>query len=68
MGHTDGSPATPSERPMKSMACCVACVVAPAVTPPVRTVVVAPRPILKATTPALPTGRRLTPETGPPKA
>lgn len=65
-GHKGSAPS--SERTMKSMACCVACVVAPSITPPVRAVVAAPRPILKATTPALPVGRHPSPDTGPPKA
>lgn len=65
-GH-DGSAPSP-DRAMKSMACCVACIAAPGVTPPVRAGVgfraALPQPALRT----LPTGRRLVPETGPPKA
>lgn len=67
-GATPDAPASTPDRPMKSMACCVACIAAPAVVPPVRTGVMArpapPHPGLRA----LPTGRRPSPETGPPKA
>lgn len=67
-GRTSDAPASKPERPMKSMACCVACIAAPAITPPVRTGVAArpvrPRPVLRI----LPAGRRPSPDTGPPKA
>jgi hypothetical protein len=60
---------TPSpNKPMKSMACCVACIAAPAIVPPGGAGVSArpttPQPTLRI----LPTGRRPSPETGPPKA
>lgn len=65
-GHGDSAPRP--DKPMKSMACCVACIAAPTISPPDRSGTVArltsPQPALRA----LPTGRRLSPETGPPKA
>ena len=68
VGRSSGAPTSTPDKPMKSMACCVACIAAPAVVPPIRTGVAArpapPQPTLRA----LPTGRRLSPETGPPKA
>ena len=67
-GMTSDAPASTPDKPMKSMACCVACIAAPAFIPPIRSDVAvrvaAPQPTLRA----LPSGRRLTPETGPPKA
>lgn len=66
MGHGDSAPKP--DKPMKSMACCVACIAVPTITPPDRSGVAArpmsPQPAARA----LPVGRRLTPETGPPKA
>ena len=69
MSGTASHDTTPSsDKPMKSMACCIACIAAPAIVPPIRTGVAVrptpPQPTLRA----LPIGRRLTPETGPPKA
>jgi hypothetical protein len=66
MGHGDGAPQP--DKPVKSMACCVACIAAPGVTPPVRSGVAVRAALPHPTLPALPTGRRLTPETGPPRA
>ena len=67
-GMTSDTPASTPDRPMKTMACCVACIAAPAIILPIRTGVAArptqPQPTLRAR----PTGRRLTPEIGPPKA
>ncbi len=67
-GMETGKSAPASERPMKSMACCVACIAAPTVAPPLRTGVAArpglPQPVLRV----LPTGRRPSPDTGPPKS
>lgn len=67
-GMTSEAPASTPDKPMKSMACCVACVAAPAIVPPVRTGLTTratpPLPILRV----LPTGRRPSPDTGPPKA
>lgn len=66
MGHGDSAPQP--DKPMKSMACCVACIAAPAITPPDRSGITvrpaSPQPAARA----LPVGLRLTPETGPPKA
>lgn len=66
MDHGGSAPAP--DKSMKSMACCVACIAAPTITPPDRSGVEArpasPQPAARA----LPVGRRLTPETGPPKA
>ena len=67
-GMTSDAPASTPDKPMKSMACCVACIAAPAIVPPFRTNVAVrlkqPQPALRL----LPAGRRLSPETGPPKA
>lgn len=63
-----GDTAPRPDKPMKSMGCCVACIAAPAITPPDRSGV-AMRPVsLAPASSALPVGRRLTPETGPPRA
>jgi hypothetical protein len=66
-GAASHAPTSTPDRPMKSMACCVACIAAPAVVPPVRTGVTIrptpPQPALRV----LPTGRRPSPDTGPPK-
>lgn len=64
-GHGD-APSQP-DKPMKSMACCVACIAAPGITPPDRSGVAARPASLKPAARALPVGLRLTPETGPPK-
>ena len=66
MGHGDSTPQP--DNPMKSMACCVACIAAPAITPPVRSGVTGRAALPQPAARALPAGRRLTPETGPPKA
>lgn len=67
-GMTSDAPASRPERPMKSMACCVACIAAPGIVSPVGAGVMArptlPQPNLRV----LPTGRRPSPDTGPPKA
>ncbi len=67
-GKTSDTPARSPERPMKSMACCVACIAAPAIVPPMRSTVASrpgmPQPAVRI----LPTGRRPSPDTGPPKA
>lgn len=71
-GHGDrtSQPGVPHQpdKPMKSMACCVACVTAPLLTPPDRSNVVASPATLRPAGRILPPGRGLTPETGPPKA
>lgn len=67
-GMAHGAPASTPDWPMKSMACCVACVAAPSLTPPVRSAVTLPRARPVALDRALPTGLRTSPETGPPKA
>ncbi len=66
-GTPSDPPSGPAERPMKSMACCVACIAAPSITPPVRTAVATRGATPQPTVRILPTGRRLTPDTGPPK-
>lgn len=68
VGMDDGVPSSTPERPLKSMACCVACIAAPALTPPLRSAVTLPRARPVAFDPAVLTGRLTTPETGPPKA
>jgi hypothetical protein len=62
------SPASTPDRPMKSMACCVACIAAPTVTPHMRAAVtqLSARPV--ALDRILPTGLHAMPETDPPKA
>jgi len=62
------TPAPSSERPIKSMGCCIACVAASIVTPPDAT-----GPALRPQSPqpavrTLPSGLLVSPETGPPKA
>lgn len=68
VGVDHGSPASTPDRPMKSMACCVACIAAPTVTPHVRAAVTQLRARPVALDRVLPTGLRAMPETGPPKA
>lgn len=67
-GMASDPPASAPERPTKTMGCCVACIAAPAIVPPVRNNSAvrpaSPRPVLRV----LPTGRRTLPETGPPRA
>lgn len=67
-GMTPDAPAPTPDKPMKTMACCVACIAAPVSTPPAGAGVIArptmPRPALRV----LPAGRRTSPDTGPPKA
>lgn len=68
-GMDHGTPSSAPERPMKSMACCVACIAAPHVTPPLRSGVdLLPRARPVALDRALPNGLLTAPETGPPKA
>lgn len=67
-GDSTSQPGAPQpDKPMKSMACCVACIAAPGITPPDRSGVAARPSALKPAARALPVGLRLTPETGPPK-
>ncbi len=66
MGHGDSTPQP--DKPMKSMACCVACIAAPGIVPPVRGGVAVRAALPHPAVRALPAGRRLTPETGPPRA
>ena len=67
-GMTSEAPTSKPDRAMKSVACCVACTAPPAIVPPIQAGVAirsaTPQPIPRT----LPTGRRLSPETGPPKA
>lgn len=56
------------DKPMKSMACCVACIAAPGVTPPARSGVAARAALPQPAMQTLPTGRGHSPDTGPPKA
>lgn len=67
-GMDHGGSAPQPDKPMKSMACCVACIAAPGVTPPVRDGLAVRAALPQPVMPTLPTGRRLIPETGPPKA
>lgn len=67
-GMTSNAPSSTPDKPMKSMACCIACIAAPAVVPPMRAGVAVRAALPQPTLRALPAGRRLTPETGPPKA
>ncbi|WP_332659587.1 hypothetical protein [Brevundimonas sp.] len=61
------SPAEP-EKPMTAMACCVSCVVAPALQPPERDMAFHPGAPAVSVPAALPVGLSPTPEHGPPKA
>jgi len=66
-----GGPEAPSPAPGKAtgaMDCCVACVGAPALTPPGRARLTAPPPSVAATPASLPTGERPAPEPHPPRA
>lgn len=67
-GAASNAPASTPERPMKTMACCVACIAAPSLTPPLRSTMTLPRDRPIALERALPTGLRTTPDTDPPKA
>ena len=67
-GMSSDRPAQSPDRPMKSMACCVSCIAAPSITPPVRTGVAVRAALPQPTLRTLPTGRRPSPDTGPPKA
>jgi len=64
---SDG-PSRSSDAPMKSMACCVACIATPAIAPPVRTGVGVRAASPQPTPRILPNGQRPSPDTGPPKA
>ncbi len=55
------------DKAMKAMACCVACVAAPTIPPAARPQRAATLLRLTAVSPALPSGRRLSPEPGPPR-
>lgn len=55
------------DKAMKAMACCVACVAAPTIPPAARPQTAAAPLRLTAVSPALPSGRRLSPEPGPPR-
>lgn len=52
---------------VKAMDCCVACVGAPALTPPARARLTAPPPSVAMTPGSLPTGERPAPEPHPPR-
>lgn len=66
MGHDDRAP-QPDQR-MKSFACCVTCIAAPAITPVDRSGLAVRAIRLQPVARTLPVGLRLSPETGPPKA
>jgi len=67
-GMTSHETTPSSDKPMKSMACCIACIAAPADVPPIRSGVAVRAALPQPTFRALPSGRRPNPETGPPKA
>lgn len=56
------------DKAMKAMECCVACVGAPALTPPSRARLTAPPPSVAMTPGSLPTGERPAPEPHPPRS
>jgi hypothetical protein len=58
----------PSGKAMAAMACCVACVVAPALQPPPRELTARPARPAPPVPASLPIGRMPAPEHGPPKA
>lgn len=61
------APAHAPGKAMKAMDCCVACVGAPALTPPARARLTAPPPSVAMTPDSLPTGERPAPEPHPPR-
>ena len=63
----DQAPA-PSGKAMATMACCVSCVVAPALQPPARVLVVSPTRPAPPVPASLPIGLSPAPEHGPPRA
>lgn len=67
--HHAGSeaPAPGPGKAMKAMDCCVACVGAPALTPPGRARLAAPPPSVAMTPGSVPTGERPAPEPHPPR-
>lgn len=67
-GMTSDAPTSTPDKPMKSMACCVACIAAQAIIPPIRTGITTRPSLPQPTLRVLPTGRRPSPDTGPPKA
>jgi hypothetical protein len=68
MGHATPDPSGKApDKAMKAMACCVACVAAPTIPPAARPQTAAAPLRLTAVSPALPSGRRPSPEPGPPR-
>ncbi|MFN3931444.1 MAG: DUF2946 family protein [Brevundimonas sp.] len=67
--HAGGEEPPPSDsgKAMAAMQCCVACVAAPALKPPARARLVAPRPVVASPLAALPSGQRPAPEPHPPR-
>lgn len=65
--HSGKVPGKAPDKAMKAMACCVACVAAPTIPPAARPQTAAAPLRLTAVSPALPSGRRLSPEPGPPR-
>ena len=61
------APATMPGDTLKAMDCCVACVGAPALTPPGRARLAAPPPSVAMTPGSLPTGERPAPDPHPPR-
>ena len=66
-GMTHEVPASTPDKPVKAMGCCVACVTASLLQPPVRSALRAPAPAHDVRLHALPTGRTTAPEPGPPR-
>lgn len=68
--HPDGAgtPSSDSGKAMPAMHCCVGCMAAPALNPPARARLRAPRPLVAAPLLALPSGERPAPEPHPPRA
>lgn len=67
-----GAPASqdsaPSDKAVKTMQCCVACVAAPVLRTPDKAAPVTPRPVLAIGPTVVPLGERPSPEPGPPRS
>lgn len=65
--HGPDTSQTTTDGVMMAMGCCIACVTAPDLEPPVRGRIAAPSPLPAASPLALPTGLSPAPEHGPPR-
>lgn len=70
MHHGSSAPApapASSDKAMKAMQCCIACVAAPVLRAPDRAAPASPRPVVAIGPAVVPTGERPSPEPGPPR-